>query len=76
MIRSIVASIAFIAAGQFSASAQVATTTRIATSGSPSFSGTLVTFTATVAPAVPDGETVNFYDGTTQLGITTTTSSF
>jgi hypothetical protein len=57
------------------AQAQTATMTRVVTSGSPSFAGQLVTFTATVTAAqttVPDGETVTFFDGTTQVGTGTT----
>ena len=44
--------------------------TVVATSGSPSFVGQAVTFTATVTStdgAIPDGEPVAFYDGTTML---------
>lgn len=43
----------------------------LTTSGSPSFVGQLVTFTASVSSiygAIPDGELVNFSDGTTLLG--------
>ena len=46
-------------------------TTVLATSGSPSYVGQAVTFTATVTSsygAIPDGELVTFYDGTTALG--------
>jgi len=45
--------------------------TLVTTSGSPSFVGQPVTFTATVTSAqgkIPDGELVTFYDGTTTLG--------
>jgi hypothetical protein len=45
--------------------------TVVTTSGSPSFIGQAVTFTATVTPAhgtIPDGELVAFYDGKTALG--------
>jgi uncharacterized membrane protein len=44
--------------------------TVVTTSGSPSMYGQSVTFTATVTSsygAIPDGETVTFYDGTTPL---------
>ena len=46
------------------------TTTVLATSGSPTFVGTPVTFTATVTSkygTIPNGELVQFYDGTTLL---------
>jgi Bacterial Ig-like domain (group 3) len=46
------------------------THTVLVSSGSPSFVGTNVTFTATVtsvAGPIPDGETIKFYDGTTIL---------
>jgi uncharacterized repeat protein (TIGR03803 family) len=45
--------------------------TSVSTSGSPSFVGQSVTFTATVTSThgtIPDGELVTFYDGTTALG--------
>jgi len=51
--------------------ASVATKTVVTTSGSPSFVGQPVTFTATVTSShgtIPDGELVTFYDGTTTLG--------
>ena len=57
--------------------ALTATTTKVTTSGSPSFVGQAVTFTATVAStggAIPDGETVTFYDGTTAIGTGPTAS--
>jgi hypothetical protein len=44
-----------------------ASTTVVGTSGSPSASGTLVTFTATVTPAGATGS-VDFYEGDTYLG--------
>jgi uncharacterized repeat protein (TIGR03803 family) len=47
------------------------TETLVSTSGSPSFVGQAVTFTATVTSThgtIPDGELVTFYDGTTTLG--------
>jgi hypothetical protein len=47
------------------------TRTTLSTSGSPSFVGQAVTFTAVVSPsvgAVQDGETVTFYDGLTAIG--------
>jgi hypothetical protein len=49
--------------------------TQIATSGSPSFVGQPVRFTATVTSqygTIPDGETVTFYNGTTEMGTGTT----
>ncbi len=49
----------------------VATKTKVTSSGSPSHSGQPVTFTATVTSEVgapPDGELVNFYDGSQLLG--------
>jgi hypothetical protein len=55
----------------------VASKTVLTTSGSPSYVGQPVTFTATVTPkhgAIPDGELVNFYDGKTAIGTGTTTS--
>jgi Bacterial Ig-like domain (group 3)/FG-GAP-like repeat len=51
--------------------ATVATKTVVSTSGSPSMVGQPVTFTATVTSThgvIPDGEQVNFYQGTTLLG--------
>ena len=45
--------------------------TTLTTSGSPSFPGQTVTFTATVTStggAIPDGELVTFFDGKTTLG--------
>jgi hypothetical protein len=53
----------------------VATTTKVATSGSPSFINQLVTFTATITSsygAIPDGESVTFYDDGTAMGNGTT----
>jgi uncharacterized repeat protein (TIGR03803 family) len=49
--------------------------TVLTTSGSPSLVGQPVTFTATVTSvygAIPNGETVTFYDGTTVMGTRTT----
>jgi hypothetical protein len=54
-----------------------ATKTALTTSGSPSFVGQSVTFTATVTwkySTVPDGELVTFYDGTTAIGTGATAS--
>jgi hypothetical protein len=51
--------------------------TVVITSSSPSFVGQPVTFTATVTSghgAIPDGELVTFYDGTTAIGTGTTAS--
>jgi hypothetical protein len=51
--------------------ATVASKTVVSTSGSPSMVGQPVTFTATVTSTqgvIPDGEEVNFYQGTTFLG--------
>src|SRR5260370_4917565 len=48
-----------------------ASKTGVVTSGSPSYVGQAVTFTATVTSsqgAIPDGELVTFYDGTTAIG--------
>jgi hypothetical protein len=53
------------------------TNTTVTTSGSPTFVGQSVTFTATVTStygAIPDGELVTFYDGTTVIGSKITTS--
>ena len=53
------------------------TKTSVSTSGSPSFVGQSVTFTATVTSThgtIPDGELVTFYDGTTALGSAALTS--
>jgi hypothetical protein len=50
---------------------QGASRTVVVSSGSPSFVGQSVTFTATVTSAfgnIPDGELVTFYDGPTALG--------
>jgi poly(3-hydroxybutyrate) depolymerase len=44
------------------------TTTTLSSSQNPSVFGQSVMFTAMVAPAPPDGETVTFFQGTTQLG--------
>jgi hypothetical protein len=52
-----------------------ATKTVVTTSGSPSFVGQPVTFTATVTSvygAIPNGDLVTFYDGTTVIGTRTT----
>jgi hypothetical protein len=49
----------------------ISTNTTLTSSGSPAFAGQTITFTATVAPAsgaVPDGETVTFYDGAAAFG--------
>jgi hypothetical protein len=51
------------------------TTTKVTTSVNPSLAGEAVTFTATVSSVdgpIPDGETVAFDDGKTQLGTGTT----
>lgn len=55
--------------------APASTSTAVSSSLNPSTAGTSVTFTATVSPAVPNGETVTFYDGATLLGSGTTSSS-
>ncbi len=44
------------------------TVTTIQSSSNPSTNGTPVMFTATVSPAPTNGETVTFYDGSTNLG--------
>ena len=54
-----------------------ASKTVVATSGSPSFVGQPVTFSATVRSAhgaIPNGELVTFYDGNTAIGTGTTAS--
>ncbi len=54
-----------------------ASTTVLTTSGSPSFVGQSVTFTATVSSshgAIPDGEQVTFFDGATTIGTGSTAS--
>jgi uncharacterized repeat protein (TIGR03803 family) len=50
------------------------TTTTLTSSPNPSTYGEAVTFTATVAPAPPDGETVSFMKGKTVLGTGTLSS--
>jgi hypothetical protein len=53
-----------------------ATTTQLVTSGSASFIGQTVTFTATITSAygpIPNGETVTFYDGASAIGTGLTT---
>jgi len=55
-----------------------ASKTVLTTSGSPSFVGQAVTFTATVTSGhgtIPDGELVTFFDGTAAIGTSTTASS-
>jgi hypothetical protein len=55
----------------------VASKTVVTTSGSPSYVGQPVTFTATVTSthgAIPDGELVIFHDGKTEMGTGTTAS--
>jgi len=54
---------------------QASTSTTLTSSLNPSTYGASVTFTATVIPVVPDGETVTFYDGATAIGTGQTTSS-
>lgn len=60
----------------------VATTTVVTTSGSPSLINQPITFTATISTtdgSIPNGETVTFYDGATQIGTNATaggTASF
>jgi hypothetical protein len=54
------------------------TRTGLSTSGSPSFIGQAVTFTANVSPSVgtvQDGEPVTFYDGLTPIGTGTTVNN-
>jgi hypothetical protein len=54
-----------------------ASKTVLTTSGSPSFVGQAVTFTATVSSnhgAIPDGELVTFFDGATAIGTGSTAS--
>ncbi len=53
----------------------VTTTTTLTSSGSPALAGQPVTFTATVTPssgAIPNGETVTFYDGAATMGTANT----
>jgi len=57
------------------ASATTSTSTALTSSLNPSTSGAPVTFTATVSPAVPDAETVTFYDGITAIGTGVTSGS-
>jgi hypothetical protein len=60
------------------ANQSVTTATLLTSSGSPSFVGQAVKFTATVSPvsgSIPNGETVTFYDGTTTLGSAPTSSA-
>lgn len=51
------------------------TTTTLTSGPNPSTFGQSVTFTATISPSVPDGETVTFLDGTAILGTGTTKGS-
>jgi uncharacterized repeat protein (TIGR03803 family) len=51
-----------------------ATSTALTSSLNPSTAGEKVTFTATVTPAPPDGETVAFMDGSTEMGTGTLSS--
>ena len=53
----------------------IATAMSVHSSGTPSVFGPLVTFTATVSPAPPAGETVSFADGATPLGSATLNTS-
>jgi uncharacterized repeat protein (TIGR03803 family) len=50
------------------------TSATLKSSQNPSTEGQQVTFTATVTPAPPDGETVSFMDGSTEMGIGTLSS--
>ena len=52
----------------------LSTNTASVSSLNPSTYGASVTFTATASPLVPNGETVTFYDGATQIGTGTTAS--
>jgi hypothetical protein len=55
----------------------VTSTTKVTTSGTPSVVNTVVTFSATVSStfgAIPNGETVTFFDGTSQIGVGTTSA--
>jgi len=54
---------------------KAATSTSLASSLNPSAPQAAVTFTATLSPAVPNGETITFYDGATPIGAGTTTGS-
>jgi hypothetical protein len=51
---------------------QASTTTTLTSLLNPSIAGQAVTFTATVSPTVPDGETVTFYNGVSSIGTGTT----
>jgi hypothetical protein len=55
----------------------ISTATTLVSSGSPAYAGQTITFTATVTPssgAVPNGETVTFYDGSVSMGAGATTN--
>jgi hypothetical protein len=58
-----------------SGTSKTSTTTTLTSSLNPSTSGASVTFTATVSPSVPNGETVTFYNGGASIGTGTTSSS-
>ncbi|MDR3711043.1 MAG: Ig-like domain repeat protein [Capsulimonadaceae bacterium] len=51
------------------------TVTKVVSSLNPTTYGNSVTFTATVSPKIPDGESVEFYDGADSIGTGTLTGS-
>jgi len=65
----------FASASERCAASQTATTTTLTSTPNASIYGASVTFTATISPSVPAGETVTFYDSGTQIGTGTTASS-
>ncbi len=54
---------------------QLSSTTTVSSSQNPSTFGQSVTFTATISPDIPDGETITFFDGAAQIGTGITSSS-
>lgn len=53
----------------------IGTGTAVSSSLNPANTASTVTFTATVTPSVPDGETVTFYDGGAAIGTAKTSNS-
>jgi hypothetical protein len=53
---------------------KASSSTKLSSSLTSATSGATVTFTATVTPSGPNGDTVTFYDGTTSLGSGTTSN--
>src|SRR5690242_17760080 len=74
LISSVITVLIFALLSQ-NASATTSTSTALTSSLNPSTSGAPVTFTATVSPAVPNSETVTFYDGITAIGTGVTSGS-